>query len=88
MARGPLERGREEGLVEGVFSEEAPSSFFYGGLAYVCVRVVNPTLLMDIILVSSMEEEAPCKDTWSINCCWDGKGSVKTAGAGLFFKIY
>ena len=68
MARGIVEGGGEgEGLVEGVFSEEASSSFFFGVLAYVCVPVVNQTVSADIIFISSLEEEEPCKDTWFIN---------------------
>ena len=35
MVRGSLERVGEGGLVEGVFSKEVPSSFFFGGLSYV-----------------------------------------------------
>ena len=35
MVSGPLEGDEQEGLVEGVFSKEVPSSFFSGGLSYV-----------------------------------------------------
>ena len=35
---------------------------------------------------SSEELEFPWLDMWSISCCWEGKGSVKTQGVGLVFK--
>ena len=40
----------------------------------------------DIIRISSDELELPWLDMWSISCCWEGKGSISTAGAGLDFK--
>ena len=76
----------EEGFVEGDLSKGAPLPFFSGGFSYVHVCVVNPTVSVDIILISSMEEEVPCKDMWSINYCCDGKWSISTIRAGLFFK--
>ena len=62
IVRGPLEGGGGEGLEEAVFSGEAPSYFFLGGLSYVGFHVVSTTVLTEIILISSMEEEGPCKD--------------------------
>ena len=69
IVRGLVEGEEEE---EGSLSKEAPSSFFSRVFCYVYVHVVNPTITTDIILISSMEEDLPCKYTWSINCCWDG----------------
>ena len=87
MVRGLVEVDEEEeGLVKGVLSEGAPSFFFSGGFSYVHVCVVNPTVSVDIILISSMEEEVPCKYTLSINCCCDGKVSVSATYVGLFFN--
>ena len=40
----------------------------------------------EIIWISFDELEFPWLDMWSISCCWEGKGSVRTAGAGLVFK--
>ena len=40
----------------------------------------------DIIRISSDELELPWLDMWSISCCWEGKGSVRTVGAGFVFK--
>ena len=40
----------------------------------------------DIIRISSNELELPWFDMWSTSCCWEGKGSVSTASAGLDFK--
>ena len=39
-----------------------------------------------IIWISSDELELPWFNIWSTNCCWEGKGSVSTAVAGLDFK--
>ena len=40
----------------------------------------------DIIRISSDELELPWLDMWSISCCWEGKGSVSTVGAGFDFR--
>ena len=41
---------------------------------------------LDTILTSSVDEEGLCKDWWSINCCWDGKGSLRAVGVGELFR--
>ena len=32
------------------------------------------------------DEEGPCKDWWSMNCCWVGKWSIKIVVVELFFR--
>ena len=40
----------------------------------------------EIIWIYSDEVELPWLDMWSINCCWEGKGSVSIVGAGFDFR--
>ena len=73
-------------LVEGTFLEEGFSCFFSIGLSYEWLWVLKLMVSEEIILIYFVELEVPLSHIWSINYCWDVKGSVSTTGVGLLFR--